>query len=118
MNRLHLISTAHRAMRRLLHATCVLVVVASRLSAGTLEERLKPLIEAHEGQVAVSIKHLEKGETFAHRADEPMPTASLIKFPVMVETYRQAGAGEVELAKQVTLREEDKVPGSGILTAH
>ena len=119
MKRLHAIATAiHPALRRFLLATYVLALFASGLDAGTLEERLKPLIDAHEGQVAVSVKHLEKGETFAHRADEPMPTASLIKFPVMIETYRQAGAGLVDLAKQVTLREQDKVPGSGILTTH
>ena len=88
------------------------------LRAATLEERLKPLIAAHEGQVATAVKHLEKGEVFSHRADEPMPTASLIKFPVMIEAYRQAEAGRFDLAKNVVLRDEDKVPGSGILTGH
>src|SRR5262245_17175884 len=66
--------------------------------AETLEERLKPLIAAHEGQVAVAVKHLEKGESFSHRADEPMPTASLVKFPVMIEAYRQGAGGMVDLA--------------------
>lgn len=85
---------------------------------GDLEADLKPLIVAHQGQVAVAVKHLETGESFLYRADAPMPTASLIKFPVMVETYRQAAAGEVDLDRQIALREEDKVPGSGILTSH
>jgi beta-lactamase class A len=83
-----------------------------------LAERLKPLIEAHQGQVAVVVKHLDFGETFAYRPDEPMPTASLIKFPVMIEAYRQAVEGTVDLARTVVLRPEDKVPGSGILTEH
>ena len=90
----------------------VLVLLAMPLRAATLEERLKPLIAAHEGQVATAVKHLEKGEVFSHRADEPMPTASLIKFPVMIEAYRQAEQGQVDLAKHVVLRDEDKVPGS------
>jgi beta-lactamase class A len=47
-----------------------------------------------------------------------MPTASLIKFPVMVEAYRQAAAGQLSLATPVVVRDEDKVPGSGILTTH
>lgn len=84
----------------------------------SLESRLRPLIDAHEGRVAVAVKHLETVETFAYHADEPMPTASLIKFPVMVEAYRQAGEGKLDLGKTLTLREEDKVPGSGILTSH
>jgi D-alanyl-D-alanine carboxypeptidase len=92
--------------------------LAARLQAESLEERIRPLIQAHEGQVAVTVKHLEKGEGFAWRADEPMPTASLIKFPVMIEAYRQAELGNIDLAKPVTLRDEDKVPGSGILTSH
>jgi len=47
-----------------------------------------------------------------------MPTASLIKFPVMVEAYRQAGQGRLDLAKTLTLKAADKVPGSGVLTDH
>jgi beta-lactamase class A len=47
-----------------------------------------------------------------------MPTASLIKLPVLVEAYCQAAEGKVALTAPVTLRGEDKVPGSGILTPH
>lgn len=84
----------------------------------SLAQRLTPLIEAHRGQVSVVVEHLDTGERFEYRPDEPMPTASLIKFPVMIETYRQAAAGETDLARTVVLRPEDKVPGSGILTDH
>ena len=55
---------------------------------------------------------------FHYRADDPMPTASLIKLPVMVEAYRQAEAKMLSLDKMIALRAEDKVPGSGILTPH
>ena len=47
-----------------------------------------------------------------------MPTASLIKVAVLVETYMQADEGKVNLRDTVTLRDADKVPGSGILTYH
>ena len=47
-----------------------------------------------------------------------MPTASLIKFPVMIEAYRQAAAGQVNLDGMLTLKNEIKVPGSGLLTYH
>lgn len=85
---------------------------------GGLEARLRPLIEAHKGEVAVVVKHLGTGECFAYRPDEAMPTASLIKFPVMIEAYRQAAEKVVDLEAPVTLKAEDRVPGSGILTAH
>ena len=84
----------------------------------TLESRLAPLIQAHKGKVAVAVKNLGTGESFAYHADVPMGTASLIKFPIMIEAYRQAAEKKVDLDKQVTLKKGDKVPGSGILTAH
>src|SRR5205814_1468408 len=99
-----------------MYTACGSLLLPAALQAQTLEERLKPLIEAHAGVVGVAVKHLDKGDTFSHRADEPMPTASLIKLAVMVETYRQAREGQVNLTKHVVLKKEDMVPGSGILT--
>ena len=102
----------------------VLVGVVSLLggvqaqAADSLDSRLMPLIEAHQGKVAVAVKNLKTGESFAYHADEPMTTASLIKFPIMVEAYRQAAEKRVDLDAPVTLTKADKVPGSGILTAH
>ncbi len=84
----------------------------------SLEGRLLPFIQKHKGKVAVALRHLDTGEAYSLNADAPMPTASLIKFPVMVETYRQAAEGQVDLDAKVTLKQEDKVPGSGILTDH
>ncbi|HEV3023577.1 MAG TPA: serine hydrolase, partial [Pirellulales bacterium] len=83
-----------------------------------LANRLRPLIEAHHGRAAVAMKHLESGESFALDADDVFPTASLIKFPVLIELYRQAKERRVDLASRIMLREQDKVPGSGILTPH
>jgi len=96
----------------------LLLNAAPARAQSKLADRLLPLIAGHEGKVAVAVKHLGSGESYAYHADEPLPTASLIKFPVMVEAYAQAAAGKLDLEKQVTLRAEDKVPGSGILTAH
>jgi beta-lactamase class A len=79
---------------------------------------LTPLIEAHKGKIAVAVKHLGTGEAFAYKADQVMPTASLIKFPVMIETYRQASLRQVDLDRVITLKKADKVPGSGVLTNH
>lgn len=83
-----------------------------------LADRLQPLIAGHKGKVAVAIIHLKTGDTFFHNADEPMPTASLIKAAILVEAYLQAEEKKIDLNKTLTLRKEDKVPGSGILTPH
>ena len=86
--------------------------------AQSLSDRIEPLIAKHQGTVCVAIKHLATGETFFHRPQEVVPTASLIKFPVMIEYYRQVDAGKLSGERMVTLTQEDKVPGSGILTDH
>lgn len=84
----------------------------------TLESKLTPLIQAHKGKVAIAVLGLKSGQSFDYHADDPMPTASLIKFPVMVEAYRQAEARKIDLDRHVTLKKTDKVQGSGILSYH
>ena len=96
----------------------VSVQSGSRLIAADLNDSLKPLLEAHAGDVAVCIRHLETGEQFVWRGDEIQPTASLIKMPVMVAAYRMVDGKELDPAKMIALEETDKVPGSGILTTH
>lgn len=84
----------------------------------TLDDALLPMIEAHEGKVTAAFKHLPTGETWAYEADQPMPSASLIKLPVMLATYLAAAHGELGLEEAIELTDEDKVPGSGLLTPH
>ncbi|MDP6445730.1 MAG: serine hydrolase, partial [Pirellulaceae bacterium] len=91
---------------------------AAPTNSRQLGRLIEPLIAGHRGEVAVAIKHLATGEYFEYQGDKPMPTASLIKFPVMIEAYRQADTGRVDLDDEIVLEEGDKVPGSGVLTPH
>jgi beta-lactamase class A len=98
-----------------------LLVVAGLCRADdppTLRDKLVALARAHKGKAAFALKHLRTGEMMDYHADEVMPTASLIKFPIMCEVYEQTLEGKVKLGDMVALREQDKVPGSGILTYH
>jgi beta-lactamase class A len=106
-----------------LSAVVLFLSLAMRATFGaddepSLTRRLQPLIDAHRGRVAVAVEHLETGQKYLHHEDDVFPTASLIKFPVLVELYRQADQHNADLAKRLTLRAEDKAPGSGILTPH
>lgn len=83
-----------------------------------LSELIEPLIAKHQGSVCVAIKHLETGEIYLYREKEVVPTASLIKFPILIEYYRQLKEGRIPVDKKVSLKDEDKVPGSGVLTDH
>lgn len=87
-----------------------------------LRRALEPMAEAHAGEVAVSVRVMDdNNEVVCHwqyHGQRVMPTASLIKLPVMLEAYRQAQAGEIDLNDMLTLTAEDQVPGAGILTDH
>ncbi|GAB5406126.1 MAG: hypothetical protein Aurels2KO_43570 [Aureliella sp.] len=123
------------AVTSLITATCLLLCVAPAVAQPaeadpanpskldqTLARVLEPLCEGHDGDVGLAVKIVSpSGEeigSYQYRAQEPMPTASLIKLPIMVEFYRQVDAGDISLDSSITLRDEDKVPGSGILTEH
>jgi D-alanyl-D-alanine carboxypeptidase (penicillin-binding protein 5/6) len=83
-----------------------------------LRNAIGPLVDAHQGDVAVAIEHLDSGDSFRHRSDQAMPTASLIKFPLLVAAYHAAEGGDVDLDMRIELKQQDKVPGSGLLTEH
>src|SRR3954465_6121062 len=84
----------------------------------SLEDALKPAIEAHHGDVGIAVKHLKTGESYEYKADRPMPTASLIKLPVMIATYEAVDKEKLSLSEMIELKKADQVPGSGILTSH
>jgi len=81
----------------------------------SLSELIREPVEAFDGKLGVSVKHLGTGEAASLNGDELFPTASVFKVPVIVELYRQVDAGAISLDEKVTLLERDKVPGSGIL---
>jgi D-alanyl-D-alanine carboxypeptidase (penicillin-binding protein 5/6) len=109
-------------MSRRLDLLCFLLVgtatVGSFAQTNELAEQLKPLIDSHSGQISIAIKHLHSGETYLHEADRVMPTASLIKFPLMVSAYGKIHCGHLSRDELLPLNDSDKVPGSGILTDH
>lgn len=81
----------------------------------SLYEAIASLSDGFNGVLGISVKNLETGEHASFNGDRLFPTASVFKVPVIVEFYRQAEAGRLNLDDVVTLREEDKVPGSGVL---
>lgn len=86
--------------------------------AQSLESVVQPIVDSHAGTVSVAIKHVPTGESLFIDADSPMPTASLIKLPMLVATYDAIANGKLTLDQAVELTDDDKVPGSGILTQH
>ena len=92
--------------------------LAQTSKSSSISEAVLPLLKDYQGDVAVAVYHFESDSHWSVRGDVVMPTASLIKLPVMVEAYRQVAAGKVKLDQRIELKKEDMVQGSGILTSH
>lgn len=78
-------------------------------------ERALHAIAAQGGEVGLAACNVATGEEVGHNPDRPMPTASVFKLPLLVEVFRQAETGTLDLDERVTLRADDVVMGSGIL---
>ena len=80
-----------------------------------LRENIERIAKSVNAKWGIYLKCLETGEEISIDADEQMDTMSVIKIPLMVETFRQIEAGKFKLSDRVTLRDEDKRPGTGII---
>jgi beta-lactamase class A len=72
-------------------------------------------LESFGGVLGFYAKNLTTGEEVGHRADEVMPTASVIKVGIMAELYRQAEAGSVDLEQRIRMEASDWFGGTGVL---
>ncbi|WP_137789430.1 serine hydrolase [Bacillus sp. E(2018)] len=79
------------------------------------EQALLKLISSGEGTYGVSIYHFETKESFEHHSDELFYSASIIKVPIMAAVFAHAAEGKCSLSDKIPVREEDIVPGDGII---
>jgi len=70
---------------------------------------------AHRGVVGYTVRDLDAGWSLSLRGDEPFPTASLIKVPVLVTVFDLVAKGRLSLDDQLTVLPIDVVPGAGLL---
>src|SRR5215208_2522455 len=80
-----------------------------------VERALDAILTQSGGELALAAMNLTTGEELARNDQRSMLTASVFKLPLLVEVFRQAEAGALDLDERVTLRAEDVVRGSGIL---
>lgn len=80
-----------------------------------IEARIAERLRAFPGVMGVAALHLETGEAIGVNAETRFPTASTIKTAVMVEVFQQIAAGRLRRDQLVTLTDEAKVGGSGVL---
>jgi beta-lactamase class A len=80
-----------------------------------LAEDLRAISDAYTGTCTWAVTDLTSGEQIGHREHEVMPTASLIKTPILVALYQAVHDGRLRLDDRVRYGEEHKVLGSGVL---
>jgi beta-lactamase class A len=84
--------------------------------AAALDHRIQAAIEGFSGTVSLYAMNLDTGVSYGLRADAPVPTASTIKLPIMVELFAEAEEGRLDWNQKLVLTDQDKVSGSGVLT--
>lgn len=80
-----------------------------------LQSKIEALTAQHHGKLALYVENLKTGDTIAIDSDRPVPTASVIKLPILVEAMQQVKAGKHKLDEKIILHKDDIVQGSGIL---
>jgi beta-lactamase class A len=91
------------------------VSIAAQQPLVELRPALEERVARHQGEVGLAIIDLATGDTLSLRGDDPFPTASTIKVPVLVEVYHQVARGRLGLQDPLVVLGIDQVPGSGVL---
>ena len=85
-------------------------------SLHTLEDELLRIGSAYSGKWTYALTELSSGESIGHDRDDVMPTASLIKVPVLTALYRAVDEGRVSLTDRIRYGDEHRCLGSGVLS--
>lgn len=102
-------------MTILLITFALIGLVSQQASAPALADTVRRLTSGFQGQVFIYAKNLDTGAEFASGADERVRTASTIKLPILCALSAQVAAGRLAWDDKVTLRDADKVSGSGVV---
>lgn len=115
-------------MRRALLACMILVFGAAAMTrAEPAEDRFTASLDAKfkaglaeiesglDGILGLAVKDLKTGKTFFLNEREVFPQASSIKIAILLEVFKQALEGKLDLGELLAVDEGRKVGGSGVL---
>ncbi len=77
---------------------------------------LRAISDGYSGACTWAVADLTAGEQIGHRENEVMPTASLLKLPVLAALYKAVADGRLRLNDRTTYRAEHRTLGSGVLS--
>jgi beta-lactamase class A len=84
----------------------IVAALAAPLTAPASDQQIRRIIAASGAEVAVAIHTLDGRDELLIDPDVPFHAASTMKVPVMIELFRQAGAGTVSLDDPLPIRNE------------
>ncbi|MFH1453063.1 MAG: serine hydrolase [Armatimonadota bacterium] len=79
------------------------------------KKEVSTLIKGVKAKFGIAVTDLNKKNLFLYNADEVFPAASIIKIPILIELLCQVQKKKNNLKKRDTLKNSDKVGGSGVL---
>ncbi len=80
-----------------------------------VQEKVARLAAEAGGVFGIAARSLRTGEEILLNQDEPFNAASVIKVAIMVEVFRQAEEGEIDLEARIEIADTRKVGGAGVL---
>jgi beta-lactamase class A len=81
-----------------------------------LESRLEEILSESPARIGVALRHIESGTEVMIDADRPVPLASVVKVPILVEAFHQIAAQRIRLDDRWALSHQFKTVGSGVLS--
>src|ERR1700742_1727393 len=84
-------------------------------SDAALTAALQSQISGYHGKVSLYARDLATNQSVGLDADQPVPTASVIKLGVLYTALEQIRSGQAHFEDRLMLQHEDQVPGSGVL---
>jgi beta-lactamase class A len=84
-------------------------------STAKIDRSVQSVIRSFPGTVGIYAVNLSTGASYGFHSDDPVPTASTIKLPIMVELFSEEAEGRLDWNQKLKLTDSDKVSGSGVI---
>lgn len=88
---------------------------ARKASWTALKEKVDKAVKNYKGDVSLVIKDLDTGWEIEHNKDMAVPSASIVKVPIMMAYFEAERKGKIDLNETIELKRSDRVGGSGVL---
>lgn len=87
----------------------------SQAEAVSIQQRIEAVGAHFSGELSVSAANLTTGETIEVNSSAVLPTASVIKVPILIALLRAVANGDADLDTRMTMTAEERTGGSGVL---